>query len=61
MQISPAIQTLKATAMPLAVAWQQQIRHLFQTAFAAGYTAADFIWQPEQQAGYYLFTQETIS
>jgi predicted GNAT superfamily acetyltransferase len=58
MQMPANIQTLKATAMPLAIAWQQQIRYLFQTAFAAGYVVADFIWQPQQTAGYYLFSLE---
>lgn len=58
-QIPDHIQQLKASDLPLAVAWQQQIRTLFQTAFAQGYTITDFIWQRPEQRGLYYLTKET--
>lgn len=58
-QIPINIRAIITTDLALATAWQQQIRYLFQTVFAAGYTAVDFIWLREQNKSYYLITKET--
>ena len=53
-QIPPNIEALKAEDMPLALAWQQQIRRLLENAFAAGYFIADFVRLKEKNESYYL-------
>ncbi len=58
-QIPTNIRAIISTDLALATAWQQQIRYLLQTAFAAGYNAVDFIWLREQNKSYYLITKET--
>jgi predicted GNAT superfamily acetyltransferase len=58
-QIPTNIRAIIGTDLALATAWQQQIRTLFQTVFAAGYTTVDFVWLREQNKSYYLITKET--
>ncbi len=53
-QIPPNIEALKAADMPLALAWQRQIRRLLEDAFAAGYFIADFIRLPAKNESYYV-------
>ncbi len=53
-QIPPDIEALKAKDMPLALAWQQQIRRLLEDAFAAGYFITDFVRLKGKNESYYL-------
>ncbi|MBN1956258.1 MAG: hypothetical protein JW900_14595 [Anaerolineae bacterium] len=51
-QIPADFQALKSTDVELARAWRLQTRALFETAFAAGYTATDLLF--EKGKSYYL-------
>ncbi len=58
LQLPTDIQAIKQADMPLAMAWQQQIRSLFLAAFAAGYIVGDFVWHKAENKSYYLITRE---
>ena len=55
-EIPPDIQALKDRAPDLARRWRLQIRQLFETAFAGGYTAIDLLRQGERN--YYLLQKD---
>lgn len=53
------IEAIKQTDLALAQAWQEQVRHLFETAFAAGYRATDFVRLAD--ASYYILTPNGLT
>ena len=55
-QIPARFQALKATEMELARAWRAHTRDLFESAFAAGYTVVDLIFEVGQS--YYLLQKD---
>jgi predicted GNAT superfamily acetyltransferase len=55
-QIPARFQALKAADMELARAWRAHTRNLFESAFAAGYTVVDLLFEAEQS--YYLLQKD---
>jgi predicted GNAT superfamily acetyltransferase len=51
-QIPARFQAVKAAEMDLAHAWRAHTRNLFESAFAAGYTVVDLLFEAGQS--YYL-------
>lgn len=51
-QIPASFQDIKIVSLEAALAWRQQSRLLFETAFAAGYTVVDLL--RDEQHSYYL-------
>lgn len=58
-QIPDNIDAIKQADLPLAIAWREQNRYLFETAFAEGYIVTDFIHQKGQ--GFYLIQKNNFN
>lgn len=57
-EVPHGFQALKQQDMPLAQAWRQHTRDLFQALFAAGYTITDFTLNDAQSRSFYVASQE---
>jgi len=58
-EVPADFQALKQTDLSLARAWREKTRAIFQTAFAQGYSATEYLRQGERS--YYLLAREAVA
>jgi predicted GNAT superfamily acetyltransferase len=58
-EVPADFQALKQTDLPLARAWRETTKAIFQTAFAQGYVATEYLYQGERST--YLLTREAFA